>query len=60
MKIICSWCGKKLGESAKQYGGEDQRIAHGVCPVCVVGIRAETLKIAEHRKSEENRLRAEG
>jgi len=31
MKVICAWCGKKLGEKAPI---NDNSISHGICQEC--------------------------
>ena len=31
MKIVCAWCGKKLGE---KEGGKVEGISHGICKKC--------------------------
>lgn len=51
MKTICAWCGEKIGE--KEPLG-DRRVTHGVCPVCAVGIRAETINLLKAPKGNEN------
>ena len=44
MKVMCSWCGEKIREKEPL---EDRRVTHGICPVCTVGVRAETIALVE-------------
>jgi len=30
MKVVCAWCGRKIGEKE----GPEDKISHGICPSC--------------------------
>ena len=57
MKVICSWCGKDLGEKEPFV---DNRVSHGICEDCrkkiMEGMKREPL--GEHHS--EDRKRAVG
>ena len=38
MKIVCAWCGKKLGEK-EPY--DDKSVTHGICQKCKAKMEAE-------------------
>lgn len=41
MKIICSWCGKDMGEKEPL---ENKIITHGMCDECLNKLREEETK----------------
>ncbi len=35
MKRICAWCGESMGEEDVGAGVSQERVSHGICPMCV-------------------------
>jgi len=44
MKVVCAWCGLKMGDV---FPFSDKRTSHGICPTCLVKFEKE---LEEHKQ----------
>lgn len=50
MKVVCAWCGLKIGDV---FPFSDKRTSHGMCPACLVKFEKELEEYKQKRINEQ-------